>query len=140
MSPSVTPRRSPSRTVVEIAQEAGERFEEAAAHLRALDEFSGLELGAGGPVSIERLSPGVVAWASRLRWRSSEAELVYLLAPASSSRAPPLQLPGRARVQLRIGPIDGPGTALLAISPARLPRPVDAYVRRLAKVLQAGDE
>jgi hypothetical protein len=145
MSPAPAPVRSSTRTVVEIAQEAGERFEEAAAHLRSLDEFASFQLGAGGPVPMERLSPGVVAWASQLRWaplasKSAGAELVYLIAPRSSSRASPIRVGSPSRVRLRVSPIDGPGTALLALSAGALPSKVQTYVRRLAKVLQAGDE
>ena len=78
------------RTGLELAEEAGERFDEACEHARRGAEHARLELGPTLPVPMSRLKPGRLAWSREIVGADGTGELYYVLEPKGSGREVPI--------------------------------------------------
>jgi hypothetical protein len=72
---------TPTRTALELAEEAGDQFDEACEHARQAPGLKGITLGPSLSVPMARLQPGRLAWSREVRAEEGRAELYYVLDP-----------------------------------------------------------
>ncbi|MCI4354600.1 MAG: hypothetical protein L3K06_04470, partial [Thermoplasmata archaeon] len=84
------PTEAPSRPELDIAEEAGERFDEACEHARRGAEHARLDLGISVPVPMSRLLAGRLAWSREISGADGKGTLYYVLEPKGGGRDIPI--------------------------------------------------
>ena len=134
------------RALLELADEAGERFDEACEHARLELGGDAFRLGPALPLPIARLRPGRLAWSRELSAPEGTAQVYYVLDPPTGPR-------GREREELPVVDLV-PAQILVDVrpagsSPVRLlgvagsqgaPRRLSEFVRSVADELASDRE
>jgi hypothetical protein len=85
---------SSTRTILELAEDAEDRFDEACEHARQAPVHAGLRLGPSLSVPMARLRAGRLAWTREVHGAGGRAELCYVLDPVPAvGRNAPGELP-----------------------------------------------
>ncbi|MCI4360240.1 MAG: hypothetical protein L3J91_00895 [Thermoplasmata archaeon] len=119
--------------MIDLAEEAEERFDEACEHARQRPAFAGMVLGPSLPAPMGRLRAGRLAWSRSVEGPGGRAELYYVLDPvASTSRRGAGELPlvdlARQHVVSDVRLANGSPERLVAVAPAGAPRGFQAFV------------
>ncbi len=141
---AVTPSRSQS--VLALAEEAEERFDEACEHARLRPAHAGLTLGPSLSVPMARLRAGRLAWRREVHAKDGDAEVYYSLDPgAPLPRGGPGELPvldlEPARVVCDLRVATGSPERLIGVSPRKgAPRGLRSFVEAVRAELASDSD
>ena len=76
---------NPSRAVLQLAEEAEDRFDEACEHARLMPAHASLAIGPSLSVPMAELRPGRLAWSRLVQGGEGQAELFYVLDPTPAA-------------------------------------------------------
>jgi hypothetical protein len=131
----------------DLAEEAGDWFEEASDHAQAGERFSGLELGPVVSIAPSDLRPGTYGWRRSVRGPStpaSAASTLYFLVPnpGPARKGPsPLRAYGWSEFAAAAPSGGSPNGIVLARGgPASSSSLLSAYVKAVAAELERDDE
>jgi len=135
---------SPARTVLDLAEEAEDRFDEACEHALRRPGNEGITLGPSLSLPMGRLRPGRLAWSREVRATGGSAQLVYVLDPTPGGSATPefplLDVaPREVLVDVR-APAASPVRLLGLGDPTRAPKSLRSFVRAVQAELASDSE
>jgi hypothetical protein len=137
---------APTRTVLELAEEAEDRFDEACEHARQQPAHAGLTIGPSLSVPMSRLRAGRLAWVREVRGPKGHAELFYLLDPVPAPRGgraaelPLLDLtPGRVLADLPLA-VGSPLRLLGVGDPKSAPKEFRSFAHAVLAELSSDSE
>lgn len=132
--------------MLELAEEAEDRFDEACEHARQRPGHAGLTLGPSLSVPMARLRAGRLAWSREARDGTGVAELYYTLDPSAGAReGAPDDLPmldvDRARVVCDLRSDPGAPERLVGVAgPKGAPKGFRAFVEAVRSELASDSE